>query len=121
MRPGDQIQLVPVSRAWATDRSKRLNDAIDGLGDLPADPNPETFNTSAQEYLSSEVVHVGGGQHKIVCRPFGDRAFLLEFGQHDGFNPRNFFRIMSLVRQHESSPISGVDELVPGVRTLLVM
>jgi urea carboxylase/allophanate hydrolase len=121
MRPGDQIQLVPVRRSWALDQSERLSIAINELGELPGDSSPQPSGISAQDYLSSEVVALGDGENKIVCRPFGDRALLLEFGQHDGFNLRQTFRIMSLFRQHEASPIPDVDELVPGVRTLLVM
>lgn len=121
MRPGDQIQLVPVSRTWALEQSDRLDRAITEVGELPADSIPKPSGYSAQDYLSSEVVHVGDGENRIICRSFGDRALLLEFGQHDGFNLRQTFRIMSLVRQYEFSPIPDVDELVPGVRTLLVM
>lgn len=121
MRTGDQIQLVPVRRTWALDQAKRVENAINELEGLPADSFPEPSNTSAQDYLSSEVAYLGDGENRIVCRPFGDRALLLEFGQHDGFNLRQTFRIMSLVQKHELSPIPGVDELVPGVRTLLVM
>ncbi|KAK7712236.1 hypothetical protein SLS63_012474 [Diaporthe eres] len=121
MRPGDQIQLVPVSRTWALEQSDRLDRAITEVGELPADSIPKPSGYSAQDYLSSEVVHVSDGEKRIICRSFGDRALLLEFGQQDGFNLRQTFRIMSLVRQHEFSPIPDVDELVPGVRTLLVM
>lgn len=121
MRPGDQIQLVPVHRNWALEQSERLEKAIEELGELPMGSFPEPSGASAQDYLSSEVVHLVDGEYGVVCRPFGDRALLLEFGQHDGFNLRQTFRIMSLIRQHELSPIANVEELVPGVRTLLVM
>ncbi|KKY32537.1 putative urea amidolyase [Diaporthe ampelina] len=121
MRPGDQIQLVPVHRSWALDQSERLNKAIDELGELPVDPSPELSSAPAQDHLTSEVVPLVDGEDEVVCRPFGDRALLLEFGQHGGFNLRQTFWIMSLIRQHESSPIPDVEELVPGVRTLLVM
>lgn len=121
MQPGDQIQLVPVHRSWALEQSELLNKAINELGELPVDPFPEPSGATAQDYLTSEVVPLVDGHDGVVCRPFGDRALLLEFGQHDGFNLRQTFRIMSLIRKHELSPIPNVEELVPGVRTLLVM
>ncbi|KAG6358068.1 hypothetical protein INS49_013952 [Diaporthe citri] len=106
---------------YAIGSSERLNEAINELGELPVDPSPEPSGASAQDYLTSEVVPLVDGEDGVVCRPFGDRALLLEFGQHDGFNLRQTFRIMSLVQKHELSPIPNVEELVPGVRTLLVM
>lgn len=124
MRPGDRIRLVPVSRAWALDRLECLEKAIDGFGAPPADEDLDlnlAVGASAQDHLSSEVVRFGDGEDRVVYRPFGDRALLLEFGQHDGFDLRQTFRIMSLVRLHKTSPIPGAVELVPGVRTLLVM
>lgn len=121
MRPGDQIQLVPVHRSWALDQSERLSKAIHELAELPVDLFFEPPSASAQDYLTSEVAPLIDGEDGVVCRPFGDRALLLEFGQHDGFNLRKTFRIMSLVRKHELSPIPNVEELVPGVRTLLIM
>lgn len=121
MRPGDQIQLVPVHRNWALEQSERLNRAIDELGELSVDTFPKPSGAPAQDYLTSEMGTLIDGDDRVVCRPFGDRAFLLEFGQHDGFYLGQTFRIMSLVHQHEVSPIPNVEELVPGVRTLLVM
>ncbi|KAI7916837.1 urea amidolyase [Pyricularia oryzae] len=120
MRPGDQIQLVPVHKSWALDQAAILDETIEKLVDLP-DWSTEASGTLTQEDLASQAVTLVDGENGIVCRQFGDQAFLLEFGQHDGFNLLQTFQIASLVRQHKASPIPHVRELVPGVRTLLVM
>lgn len=121
MQPGDQIRLVPVRRSWALDQTARLDKAVEELATPPMELCIEPPGASAQEYLASEVVDLVKGVDRVVCRPFGDRAFLLEFGAQEGFNLRQTFHIMSLVQQHALSPIPNVDELVPGVRTLLVL
>ncbi|KAI6372278.1 hypothetical protein MCOR25_003795 [Pyricularia grisea] len=121
MRPGDQIQLVPVHRNWALDQAAILDQTVEKLVVLPDWSATEAAGTLTQEHLTSQAVTLVDGEDGVICRPFGDRALLLEFGQHDGFNLLQTFQIASLVRQHKASPIPNVEELVPGVRTLLVL
>ncbi|TLD23108.1 hypothetical protein PspLS_07590 [Pyricularia sp. CBS 133598] len=121
MRPGDQIQLVPVHRSWALEQAAILDETVEKLDDLPDWSATDASGILTQEHLTSQAVTLVNGEDGVICRPFGDRAFLLEFGQHDGFNLLQTFQIASLVRQHKASPIPNVEELVPGVCTLLVM
>ncbi|KAH7324688.1 urea carboxylase [Stachybotrys elegans] len=121
MRAGDRIQLVPVRRSWALDQSVALSRAVEDLSVPAVQSLSDLSSTAAQDYLSAEMVALADGEDAVLCRPFGDRALLLEFGQHDGFNLRQTFRIVAIIQQHETSPIPKVEELVPGVRTLLVL
>jgi urea carboxylase / allophanate hydrolase len=121
MRPGDKIQLVPVHQSWALHQARRLTKSVEDLTELPGESSIAPLSTSIPDYLSSSAVTIADGEDGIVARPFGDRALLLEFGKYDDFNIRQTFRIMSLIHQHALSPFTDVEELVPGVRTLLVL
>ncbi|KAI1130980.1 hypothetical protein F5Y10DRAFT_234793 [Nemania abortiva] len=123
MRPGDKIQFIPVAHTLGAKKLEALEKALSTFSELSevAETNEDEIWKAIYSGKCPEVVNLTSGIDKgLVCRPFGDCGLLLEFGHHDGFNLRQTFRIMNFVRQHERSPIPGVVEVCPGVRTLLV-
>jgi len=79
-----------------------------------------------QETAMKGLVHdpilgnIGSRGKKIICRQAGDCAIILDFGD-DNFDIRSSFSIYYLIDLHRSSPLPGVIELTPGVRTLHIL
>ncbi|KAI0547076.1 urea carboxylase [Xylaria curta] len=123
MRPGDKLQFIPVAQALGVERLRVLEKAIASFSELPeVDENLQDEDwTAIQSGECPRLTKIQPDtEDSLVCRPFGDSGFLLEFGDYDGFNLRQTFRIMSLIRQHELSPLSVIEEISPGVRAVLV-
>ncbi|KAJ4328313.1 hypothetical protein N0V84_001184 [Fusarium piperis] len=121
VRPGDTIRFDPITVEAALKLEKQLEDAIESLSPLPVEEQSSTDEVSLTKELANIPTVVGtieqGGQ-KIVVRPAGDRAFMLEFGAAVGFDLRQSFGIFAFCQQHEKEPIPGVEELTPGVFSL---
>lgn len=121
VRPGDTIRFDPITVEAALELEKQLEDAIESLSPLPAEEQRSTDEESLTKALASIPTVVGtieqGGQ-KIVVRPSGDRAFMLEFGEAVGFDLRQSFGIFAFCQRHEKKPVPGVEELTPGVFSL---
>lgn len=125
MRSGDKIQFVPVTEHIALQIAVGLQQSLDDLAPSPlsledlrlagitALPSPES--------AALEMNNITGGEDAIVCRQAGDRAVLVEFGSHDGFNLRQTMRIAAFIKRHENDPHPAILEIVPGVRTALVL
>ncbi|RMJ19715.1 hypothetical protein CDV36_000549 [Fusarium kuroshium] len=118
VRPGDTIRFDPISVEVALELEKQLEDAIENLSPLPIEEQGSADEVSLTKELSGIPTVVGtieqGGQ-KIVVRPAGDRAFMLEFGEAVAFDLRQSFGIFAFCQQHEKEPIPSVEELTPGV------
>ncbi|KAL4970889.1 urea carboxylase [Aspergillus stella-maris] len=116
MLPGDRLYLRPVSLGAAQTLSREWKKSIDTLSPLPSEPERDE-TPQLETPILKEIQEAG---RRIVCRQAGDRALLLDFGDEDNFNLRQTFHILSFIEQHRLNPISGVQELTPGVRSIHV-
>ena len=112
MKPGDEILLAPVTATEAMVVNSNLRHSIENMIPLP----PTDSNGSISDPVLGDV---GAQDQKIVCRQAGDSAMLLELGD-ESFDIRGSFRIFGIIQGHAKTPIRGVLELTPGVRTILV-
>ncbi|PNY25252.1 Urea amidolyase [Tolypocladium capitatum] len=119
-RPGDTIRLRAIDTEMALRLDKELVGAVQGLGELP---RLECFGGADGESGSTSAVagEIDCGGEKIVARQAGDRAMILEFGEHEVFNLRQSFNIHAFCQNHRRNPIEGVQEVTPGVRTVHVI
>ncbi|KAJ4190908.1 hypothetical protein NW755_005123 [Fusarium falciforme] len=121
VRPGDTIRFDPITVETALELEKQLEHTIESLSPLPSEEQETTDEASLTKELASIPTVVGtieqGGQ-KIVVRPAGNRAFMLEFGEAVAFDLRQSFGIFAFCQQHEKEPIPDVEELTPGVFSL---
>ncbi|KAL4937275.1 hypothetical protein BDV06DRAFT_203267 [Aspergillus oleicola] len=116
MLPGDSLYLRPVSLDAAQALSREWKHSIDTLTPLPAEPGRD----EAPRLETPVVKEIQEAGRRIVCRQASDRALLLDFGDEDNFNLRQTFHILSFIEQHRLTPIPGVQELTPGVRSIHV-
>ncbi|KAL4792027.1 urea carboxylase [Aspergillus venezuelensis] len=116
MLPGDRLYLRPVSLGAAQTLSREWKKSIDTLTPLPSEPERD----ETPQLKTPVVKEIQEAGRRIVCRQAGDRALLLDFGNEDNFNLRQTFHILSFIEQHRLSPIPGVQELTPGVRSIHV-
>ncbi|KAI9150192.1 Urea amidolyase [Paramyrothecium foliicola] len=118
-RPGDSIRFMPMSVQAALALESQVTEAIDNLSSLPVLENYASQPSTALE--SSKATHISSGGRAIVAQQAGDRAILLEFGDDDDFSLRQSFHIQAFCEYHRKNPITGVESLTPGVRTLHVL
>jgi urea carboxylase len=112
MKPGDEIVLTPVTAAEAMILNANLHKSIENLTSL----SPPVSKGLVSNPILGDI---GDHNQKILCRQTGDNAMLLEFGDNN-FDIRGNFRIYGIIHGHAKTPIQGILELTPGVRTLLV-
>ncbi|KAF5665360.1 putative DUR1,2-urea amidolyase [Fusarium heterosporum] len=123
VRPGDAIRFDPIDVETAIELEKQLNHTIEALSSLPVQnetPLDEVAVAQKLEGNTAIVDTIGHDGESITVRQAGDRAFLLEFGDATAFNLRHNFGIFAFCEQHQRKPISGVEELTPGVFSLHV-
>ncbi|KAF5646658.1 DUR1 2-urea amidolyase [Fusarium tjaetaba] len=123
VRPGDTIRFDPIDVATAIGLERKLDEAIETLSPLETLDCIPSDEVSLAQKLESIPAAVGIIEHegqRITIRQAGDRAFLLEFGDTSAFNLLHNFEISAFCENHEKSPISGVEELTPGVFSLHV-
>ncbi|XP_044717055.1 amidase domain-containing protein [Hirsutella rhossiliensis] len=119
VRPGDTIRLRAVDTALAKRLDEELNSAIQNLTELPRLENlvPASDENIIPISPMVEAIHYSDDE-KIVARQAGDRAMILEFGQSEIFDLGQSFKIQAFCQQHAKTPIEGIDEVTPGVRTI---
>lgn len=115
MRPGDRLRLCPISLEDAQVLAKDLEHSIASLTPLA---KHDWISCAAFAVSNPIVKEIREAGRSIRCRQAGDRALLLDFGEEDNFTLRQTFHIMSFIEKHGSTPIPGVEELTPGVRSL---
>lgn len=119
-RPGDTIRL----RAMDTEMASRLDKNMDAaIRDLTEPPRLEDFCVADGESRSTSAVagEIDFGGETIVARQAGDRAMILEFGEREVFDLRQSFKIHAFCQNHGRTPIDGVEEVTPGVRTIHII
>ncbi|CAI6285447.1 unnamed protein product [Periconia digitata] len=122
IRPGDTIQLQPISVETAmklevfVEQHLQTMEIPDVLGQILA---AETLSdTGLFSGVVGDFTHRGT---KVTVRQAGDCAVLMEFGHEDnGFRIHQSFDIVSFIEQHHEHPIPGIEELTPGVRSIHV-
>ncbi|CAG7920905.1 unnamed protein product [Penicillium olsonii] len=117
MRPGDRLRLRSISLDDAQALARDLEHSISTLTPLA---HTELINQSPATVSSPIIKEISESGRSIRCRQAGDRALLLDFGNEDNFMLRQTFHMMSFIERHQTSPIPGVQELIPGVRSLLI-
>lgn len=120
VRPGDTIQLQPITVEKALDLNAELLRAIEDLTPLPSLERPEVGSIASipDTAILGTIRH---NEQRILARQAGDCAVLLEFGEASGFKLRHSFEILVFSQHHQMhQAIPGVEELTPGVCTLHV-
>lgn len=119
LRPGDRVKFEMISPRTAIAAHESISLALQGSesgGDMTAAQDGEQGTLSA--IPSAIVGQFVRDTQKITVRQAGDHAMLLVFGEVDGFDLRQSLAIFAFIDQHKKTPIDGVEELTPGVRTL---
>ncbi|EOD51601.1 putative urea amidolyase protein [Neofusicoccum parvum UCRNP2] len=112
MKPGDRIQLRPVSITQALQAEGELSESVQSLSRLQSD------YTSSK--LSEPIIlDIGSGEDRRVYRQAGDAALLVELGTGE-FNIRCSLRLFSILKRHRDQFLIGVHEITAGVRSLHV-
>jgi len=114
VRAGDIVRFKAVSEEEALVAQRKQEEQLGCVRSSEGEPG------SSGDVLTLPTFSIGEPSDPVVCRPVGDRAVLLEFGTFDGFELRNTVQIVAFMKAHRRSPIPGVEDLAPGVRTLLV-
>ena len=134
VKPGDTIRFARIS----FDAALALEDAQDAALDtlvcrdgatLGLETAPPSIPSATPSPLTSRPIPVGdailaslpasAGTPQVVYRQAGDRYVLIEYGE--AVLDLNFrFRIHALMEELKASPVAGILELSPGVRSLQV-
>lgn len=118
VRPGDKIKLrpIPIETTLNIETPISGDSQIFNIPDVLAQTSERTHEPARYSSLVGECVHRG---IKITARQAGDCAMLLEFGdEHEGFQVRQSFEIVTFIKQHGGRPIQDIKELTPGVRSI---
>ncbi|GAA4338637.1 urea carboxylase [Pigmentiphaga soli] len=125
VKPGDKIRFVPISfdQALALERAQdavaqTLADAaLPPLAPFAGRPAPVCGQPPSPTILAQ--IEAAGSTPKAVYRQAGDKYVLIEYGENVlDLNLR--FRIHALMEALRATPVDGVLELSPGVRSLQV-
>lgn len=111
MRPGDRLQLRPISLGDTRTLAKNLEHSIETIS-----PLTKPSWGSDEVSVPSPIVKVirEAGHCCITVRQAGDRALLLDFGEDD-FKLRQMFHMINFIDKHRATLILGVQELNSGV------
>lgn len=119
LKPGDKVRFRPVTVEYAARKEQALERAIDGLQACICDKaeadrvDPETGGAVVA------TVPAEAGKPRATFRQAGDRYLLMEYGEMV-LDIRLRFRIHALMLKLKETPIGGVIDLTPGIRSLQV-
>ena len=116
VKPGEQIQFIPISYETSIELKNQQDKIIENLtGDLPSfdgkaikPENPVLF-----EFLASS------NAPKVVYRQAGDRYILVEYGENC-MDLNTSYRIQRLIEMVEEHKTRGIVEMSQGVRSVLI-
>ncbi|PHH91569.1 hypothetical protein CDD83_11163 [Cordyceps sp. RAO-2017] len=117
-RPGDTIRLRAMSTESASRLDRELSASIQGLSELPKLENLLPEDNKGAGVGTPMVGAIECGGDKVLVRQAGDRSMLLEFGEDEIFDLEQSFKIQAFCQNHASTPIEGIHEVTPGVRTV---
>ncbi|TPX18510.1 uncharacterized protein E0L32_011623 [Thyridium curvatum] len=116
VKPGDRLKFQPIPISSAVEAIAQMTQAINSAE--PFELVKSDSDVPRGEIISDRRTDIGRG---ITVRQAGDCAMLLEFGNESVFDLNQSLAIFSFIEAHKKSPIPGVAELTPGVRTLHVI
>lgn len=110
LRPGDELQFIPVSPAWAAEQSAQLKAYLQGLRiDIPQ-PEPA-------EWGDCVLDNFGSGDESVWLRRAGDRYLLIEFGPPQ-LDLKLRFKAHVIDQWIREQSWSGLIDITPGIRSL---
>ncbi|WP_112310675.1 urea carboxylase [Pseudogemmobacter bohemicus] len=121
-RPGDRIRFRPMSFDDALALEKAQDAAIATLtppAPLPARIAPSLAPAATVSATVIAALPAIGDRPAIAYRQAGDKYILLEYGPNE-LDLRYRFRVHALMEALQASPINGILELSPGVRSLQI-
>jgi len=120
LRPGDRVQFVRIDFDTALALERAQDQAITRLEPVPPVltvpplPPAPTLSPCILADLPPRGTHP-----EVAYRQAGDKYVLIEYGQNV-LDLRLRFRVHALMEALSAQPITGVEELSPGVRSLQV-
>ena len=120
LKPGDSIRFSPISFAEAKAMEDAQDASIENLGVIPL-VNPAVTDHSHTFTSSTMLAEIDANGHvpRIVYRQAGDKYILIEYGDNV-LDLALRMRVHALMENLKASPVEGILELSPGVRSLQV-
>lgn len=121
VKPGDKIRFKAMNFDEALARELAWDGAIDVLQD-PELPSHHPASLQPDHTVSACVINAlpACGDHPgVAYRQAGDKYLLLEYGDNV-LDLRLRMRIHALMESLKATPIAGIAELAPGVRSLQI-
>jgi urea carboxylase len=120
VKPGDRIHFRRISFAEALAMEVAQDAAIAALMPLPAlPPLPLPVETGTVSPCVVAALPAQGLRPAVAYRQAGDKYILLEYGPNV-LDLRLRFRVHALMEALRASPVPGILELSPGVRSLQI-
>ncbi|MEH6783333.1 MAG: urea carboxylase [Alcanivorax jadensis] len=120
LKPGDSIRFSPISFAEAKAMEEAQDASIENLGVIPV-VNPEISDHSDRFTSATMLAEKDADGHvpRIVYRQAGDKYILIEYGDNV-LDLALRMRVHALMENLKATPVEGILELSPGVRSLQV-
>ena len=120
LKPGDSIRFSPISFAQAKAMEEAQDASIENLGVIPR-VNPEISDHSDAFTSATMLAEKDADGHvpRIVYRQAGDKYILIEYGDNV-LDLALRMRVHALMENLKASPVEGILELSPGVRSLQI-
>ena len=120
LKPGDSIRFAPISFAQAKAMEEAQDASIENLGVIPV-VNPELRDHSDAFTSATMLAEKDADGHvpRIVYRQAGDKYILIEYGDNV-LDLALRMRVHALMENLKASPVDGILELSPGVRSLQI-
>lgn len=120
VKPGDRIRFKRLSFDSALAMEQATDRAIEQLAAQPAlEPVAETRPAGTLSACILAALPEQGSRPEVAYRQAGDKYILLEYGPNV-LDLRLRLRVHALMEALRASPIDGIIELSPGVRSLQV-
>ncbi|WP_290523126.1 urea carboxylase [Alcanivorax sp.] len=120
LKPGDSIRFCPISFAEAKALEEAQDASIENLGVIPV-INP-VIQDHSDRFTSATMLaekEADGHVPRIVYRQAGDKYILIEYGDNI-LDLALRMRVHALMENLKATPVGGILELSPGVRSLQV-
>ena len=120
LKPGDSIRFSPISFAEARAMEEAQDASIDNLGCIPViHPQVSSEDHAFTSHTMLAEQDADGDAPRIVYRQAGDKYILIEYGDNV-LDLALRMRVHALMENLKATPVSGILELSPGVRSLQV-
>jgi urea carboxylase len=116
LRPGDRLRFVPLSVERAAELERQQNAAV---STLTSRRNPALLEAVAPAGAVICETAESSEHVRVVYRRAGDRYLLVEYGPLV-LDLRLRFRVHALMTWLKHSPIRGIIDLTPGIRSLQI-